>query len=616
MPPDITDADFDVQGRLANLFEKKTGYTPLGAANTCSGRRGTPTFGQAVVHEICKVLAADANANRGLVVLHSTGSGKTCAAVAAMDAFMGAKRSIFYVTTVAARRANPPEQFAACASDLFTKITPDFVKSRVVFTTFAKFAHIFTNPTSADNVAYTKRLARSLVIIDEVHNLFHPLPAQRAEHERILRFFTTGGADYDIKYVIMTATPGDNPAELVQLLNIVADRRRPAIKVPDFTSGRSVAAFARSIVGLVSYVDLANDEYSFPKVTESVVNTQMGQAQFATYAEQVVKSAATADAVYNEEQAGRYWIQARKYANTLFTYDPATELHEFSSKLPLLLERVLRAPAEKHYVYSAFGEKHGFGGHGIVAIAKLLTSVYGYKQLTVEEARKGALQPRPRFALMCASELRGTSSSEAVEQGNVDAIRRVFNDDANVKGELLHVILASQNYNEGIDLKAVRHLHFLEPLVTYNQERQTIGRAVRHCSHSQLRKEYGEWTVKIHRYFSTAPPIKATFVDIDNVRQRIDAVTTIMTHTQDVDTLREQKQELEHLQADLLEAEAALNETHETIDHKIYAEARERYKDMALMQLAVASAAVDCKLTRDFHGLRVPCLGGARQRKP
>jgi len=63
-------------------------------------------------------------------------------------------------------------------------------------------------------------------------------------------------------------------------------------------------------------------------------------------------------------------------------------------------------------------------------------------------------------------------------------------------------MIATQNFNEGLDLKAVRHIHIFEPLVSMAGDLQTIGRARRYCSHQMLDKSKDEWNVRIWRYIS------------------------------------------------------------------------------------------------------------------
>jgi hypothetical protein len=68
-------------------------------------------------------------------------------------------------------------------------------------------------------------------------------------------------------------------------------------------------------------------------------------------------------------------------------------------------------------------------------------------------------------------------------------------------------MLASQTYNTALDLKAVRHIHLFEPLVSFADDKQTLGRAARYCSHADLNKNAGEWIIHIHRYMSDFPEI-------------------------------------------------------------------------------------------------------------
>ena len=63
--------------------------------------------------------------------------------------------------------------------------------------------------------------------------------------------------------------------------------------------------------------------------------------------------------------------------------------------------------------------------------------------------------------------------------------------------------MLQKKFNESIDLKAVRHIHIFEPLVSWIARKQTLGRAVRYCSHKDL--DQSEWNVKLHEYISEKP---------------------------------------------------------------------------------------------------------------
>ena len=55
-----------------------------------------------------------------------------------------------------------------------------------------------------------------------------------------------------------------------------------------------------------------------------------------------------------------------------------------------------------------------------------------------------------------------------------------------VSGELIKVVIISQAGSEGLDFKAIRQVHILEPWYNVNRIEQIIGRAVRNFSHKDL----------------------------------------------------------------------------------------------------------------------------------
>lgn len=67
----------------------------------------------------------------------------------------------------------------------------------------------------------------------------------------------------------------------------------------------------------------------------------------------------------------------------------------------------------------------------------------------------------------------------------------IFREDENgnivdISGEIIKVVLISQAGSEGLDFKAIRQVHILEPWYNVNRIEQIIGRAVRNFSHKDL----------------------------------------------------------------------------------------------------------------------------------
>lgn len=80
-------------------------------------------------------------------------------------------------------------------------------------------------------------------------------------------------------------------------------------------------------------------------------------------------------------------------------------------------------------------------------------------------------------------------------------------------------MLASNKFNESIDLKDVSHMHFFEAFVDMASEKQALGRAVRYCSFANKNRTAGEWKVFVHRYMSDKPIIVP--IDKNPIRQKL-----------------------------------------------------------------------------------------------
>ena len=497
-------------------------------------------------------------------------------------------------------------------------------------------------------------LDNAILIIDEVHNLFRPLPNQAAKHKRLEKEILDPRKHPNMKVVILTATPGDNIPDVLKLLNIIRNPKEPEIKLDSITSEEDIAKFKEQIRGMVSYFDMSSDTTKFPIVNDKqeFIKVPMGETQFAKYIE-AYKSVKGDQKNFNvlakNNKISKYWEAPRKYSNMLFNFDKDMGLSDFSNKMPVLLENINNFPAEKHYVYSAFYTKMGYGGQGIVGIAKELEKK-GYKKLTVTEAKKlnavGKLPaPGKRYILAITTEI-GEEGGSAGK--NLGELIKIYNSPENKNGALIHVMLASQGFNEGIDLKAVRHIHFFEPLVTMASDKQTLGRAARYCSHADLDRDKGEWVVQIHRYMSDKPPLavapdnsvliaqlQAEIVALNeqilhhgnkkkDIQERIKEVKKItkakkkesdsgdIGEMEDIlekitiatkgmkDLIKEKEKDLKVLTT--VPKKKTLDPgSVENIEEIIFKESRERMKELLTVYQCMKEAAVDCKVLAEFH---------------
>lgn len=525
-PVDITTAmAYDTIQKLIKNDERiKMNYSQLlYEGNRCTQAIKTDkklTLPQSTIGQISRGIANNiASKNRGLLVWHSTGSGKTITSMAIIDSFWDSDKRIVCVTSIEGLSSNPPKTFYENALDFFPRfnvqgdsreeklqiIEEMFKYRKIVFMTYAVLAHYIqinkpvATKNQQDKENHEMFLSNAVLIMDEVQNIFKPLPNQREEHFALKKFFLApeNKKNINMKMFILTATPGDTIEDTISLLNMIRDRsHNTEIKLPNMDNSSEVTQFKHSIAGLISYYNASSDKSRFPHIIEDNFyrNNFMEQAQFEKYVEvfnSVKQNITKFDELQKKGALDKYYNSVRKYSNSMFNYDPANEISFFSAKLPKLLEIIRKYPNDKHYIYSAFHENRGYGSHGARMIGKFLETELGFLRVKSSAHLDKLSSEHKGYALIINNEL--TSNTHKKE------LVAMFN----TRNNNFNILVASQGHNEGLDLRGVRHIHMFEPLLTYNSEKQTIGRAVRNCSHSDL--PYDQWTVKIHRYFTELP---------------------------------------------------------------------------------------------------------------
>lgn len=660
-PADMTAEGF--QSYLVKYYAKGLDQMPqrympvIGKGNRCVSADGAApalmiSQPQTVVNMFFKALAAStAPSNRGMLVWHSAGSGKTCTAAGVMESFWDREdKNIVFVSSVEALASNPPEAFMKCAINYLPRfknmvqglpedqklatVRTEFERRNVRFMSFAQLAHylLIANPLKVpkqQEEQYRSLLKNAILIIDEVHNIFRPLPHQRHEHTAIKRFLADYNNSYtkDLQIAILTATPGETIDEVIELLNMIRDRKAAPIKAPDFKSPTSVHAFSKSIRGLISYFDIASDMSKYPRIVRNNPYVlPMSMMQYSRYAEAFNSLSAVEkdyDALQKADKADKYYKPARRYANMLFNLDRGMSLYDFSSKLPALIENIKKYPNEKHYIYSTFFENRGFGGHGVLAIAKILEKELGYTKIDFRDARRhnaeGTLPapPKRRYMLAITNEL--DSKGHTIGE-NLQEMVKLFSHPENKHGDYVHIFLASQKFNEGVDFKGLRHIHMFEPLLSYNKEIQTVGRGARYCSHKDLDIAKGEWTVTVHKYIADFP-VDSKSMDTSRLRGQIDSLKReIHELQQKQDELKgkkskdvvgerarlkqemdSRKKSLLNIAKDVKRMGALDTSNYVMVDKLIETEVQEKLKDMTILLQVMKQSSVDCKLFKDFH---------------
>ena len=673
MFPELNNPDFE---KLIFKHYKKISHkydSLVSSGNRCifdKKSKKTITLAQLFVHQFMNKLVKN-NDNRGLLCWHSTGSGKTCLATGAMSSFKSEKdrQNIVYLTSVDAKKANPPENFYNCTKDFFPtfkkhldkKKTKDnksidslFNKNKIHFHTFATLTHHIglAKPNKKTNPNF---LQNSLLIIDEIHQIFKPLPNQKLEHDALKQFLLNINDERlkNTKILILTATPGDNMKDILLLLNMIRKKNSPEIILPNLDNQDSINKFSNEIRSLVSYFDASMDYTKFPKlyqipihttymedinknnkliknVKQNTKNTKQDK-QFLKYLEklkEVPNDQKDYNELMNKNELNKFYRTLRKYSNMLFNYVNDMSINEFSSKLPYLFEKIENNPKQKHYIYSAFFEARGFG-QSVIGIGKLLKKHLGYKEFTISQANQikniKELQKANRYIIIGTTDLDNKSDGEINQElKKVKKLLDFYNDPLNKNGEYIQLLLASKKFNESIDLKAVRHIHIFEPLVSWIARKQTLGRAVRYCSHKDLDKS--EWNVKLHEYISEKPHnftlLQPEFLqnEINYIKENIDKQNkdileysnknTSNNKTKDSCNLKDyyknrikrKKEILKKLSKRENELNNLLNNRNlEMIDNKVYETAKNKFKELSILNKVIKENAIDCLLFNEFH---------------
>jgi len=605
-------------------------YSPLmGEGNRCLSvefDKNELSLAQQVVRYVGKSFSQNETSNRGVLAWHSTGSGKTITSMAIIDSFWKSKKNIVFVSSIEALQSNPPTTFYKNAKKYFTRfgnkdekdIEKQFKQRNVKFMTFSQLAHflLISNPlksvkTDKDKELHRNFLANSVLIIDEVQNIFHPLPNQRTEHNALKTFLLSSKineTNRNMKVFILTATPGDSIEETLDLLNIVRDRSKKSIMNPDVNSPSECKSFMKSINGLISYFNSSKDTTRFPKIiADNHYKLEMLQEHFEKYVEafnKTLKKDTDFDALTKSNAINKYYKTLRKYSNMQYNFEAKDPVTFFSNKLPKLLEVIESKSKDKHYVYSAFYERKGFGGQGIRAVAQFLESELGYVRIDSTNDLNKLKSGKKGYVLAITNEL---NNKEHLKQ----LVTMYNNPDLNV-----NVFLASQSYNEGVDLKNTKHIHIFEPMLTFNAEKQTIGRAVRFCSHSSM--PYDSWTTTIHRYFSTLPKDLSIYDTKKTERKVAELDAIILNKEAALNDMKGQKKVTEirnMLKSDISESKKqkrtlakAIKEINKmnldsivSIDEKIYKESIERIYEQSIVMEMMKEKAIDCYMMHKYH---------------
>ncbi|AYV85449.1 MAG: putative ATP-dependent RNA helicase [Satyrvirus sp.] len=393
--------------------------------------------------------------NRGLILYHSTGSGKTFTALFAMNQF---KNDIIIVGTKSSKKT---------FVDSISKA--EMEPSKFTFYTYTKIKKILeTDITIFKNKS---------VIVDEAHNL---------RSENMYNLYIASSLIFASKILLLTATPVVNYMnDLSVLVNIVhgEDVLPTDRKLFDqmFYDDEKMVIINENILfdkikNTISYYKITDDK-DYPTNTVFYNDVEMSHEQINEYIYYVRKIIYEDKDIVNDadilnidygllpnKKRNFFLNVTRQLSNTINnSYD--------SPKIKEIFKKIKKGP-HPIIIYSNYLK------NGLYTVAILLEiNKISYKTIT---------------------------------GGTSDDKRNIIVN--NYNNGLYKVLLLSSAGSESFDFKNTRQIHIMEPHWNESKIKQVIGRAIRYKSHESLPKN--ERHVDIYRWISTFPkPIKNASAD-------------------------------------------------------------------------------------------------------
>ena len=605
---------------------------------------------------------------RGLLCYHSVGSGKTVTSLGIMLAFWASPRRIVLATTPANEADNNLHRYALNLFCFFpeyvrivfarpaapyppppwtlgNKALQAWCKSRVNIAPLVNRVRTYTFTTLASELGLPKRAgdgvgrarpagpalltsgAGSVLIMDEVQSLFTPDP----RYARAARFLAPLLTRDDIRAKMfafaLTATPGNSVADMVNVLNFV----RPSGARPFVPAD---AAAPERFAGLVSYVDIRSDTTRHGTKQVRNVYVQMSPRYYAAYLKTLALTPADLDYARAEGASKEmaFLLKQRTAGNFLIKtavtglYTPA-ELAEFmrarpipkavpingsqvrlmSDKLIAALENALTMPG-KQYMWVAE-----------LTTSKVLASALtrmGYTQVlprdfvrTRDARGRTIFAPGPSLAAPGRRFIlykKGSVAGELLDEAILTAYSALFNDRANDAGGAVKLLLATETYYQGLDMRALQGVHLVDALFNATADKQAVGRALRLCGHSGAPSK----RVTVYRYFSVPPagydPAKMAESLKGVAKTKVAATAAIhkrVLSLVDRDVFKKLSYRPEGVDDSALPS---------SVNTYVFADAARRQQPVERFELGLKAFAIDCPLFKGAYHQREAFACGAR----
>lgn len=494
-----------------------------------------------------------ATEQKGMILYHSVGAGKTCAAISIASNFDSKDYTILWVTRNSLRNV--------MYQNIFEQIChPAVKKEKLGNTRRKKLAHFnkvtrrkwlkpisyksFSNLFKKKSQLYRDLkqingqqdiLKNTLVIVDESHNFSSPKPHGLSKLEKpnvqhiqniIYNSYEKSGEN-SVRLLLLSATPALNGMiGLINLLNLLNPKKESRLptnsdefvkkylskSLKDFnSSGRK--KFQETTKKYVSFLNRTKDYNMFAKkdFKKELVKMTGQQVKSLDKCKDNIACMKKSTIWDDSLRKNKFRFEAKDFSKK----DVKDTMKVAGSKFKRLVEKIAELDkqdmkkSKKLYKHVIFIDEPKF--------VKLLTSVLKAQDFnfvfeagirkrgnsnvnTLKLVEKLKNKKKNNFAIFT----KGTIYHRNVSRNLVTKVNNIYNKRPdNIYGDNLRFIVIDKNYLEGVSFFDVKYFHVLtEPHTKFEME-QLVGRVVRTCGHKGLPfKPKKGWVINVFIYNS------------------------------------------------------------------------------------------------------------------
>lgn len=332
-------------------------------------------------------------------------------------------------------------------------------------------------------------------IFDEIHNLVSDVGENYKKISNALKNYLHPTS----KLILLTGTPiVDSGHEIGLTLNLLNPRIRFPDNKQDFDK-LSNDQLKYMMYGYISYFSGGNPKL-YPEKTVRIVHHQFNRKSpqyknyLKVYSKELPKKYRDKNMTDEKQQSG-FFLKSIMAANVYRTKKMLEELDNTpkNDKFEFVKNNMsLKYANIAEHISKCKGTVFCFSPYldaGVKSIAMILR-LLGFSDYFSNKSG-------PKYVLW-TGEIKA-SDKEEFSQTVLDT----FNDESNIDGSKIKVILATRAISEGITFKNVRHLHICSNFWNDNVTKQAIGRCDRLNSHSDLPQN--ERTIKIYKHIMKVP---------------------------------------------------------------------------------------------------------------